>query len=150
MLLLNLCTAFFMLVASNCKTNSNSSSNRTDEEHPKLSKTVYHEPVWKPPIALPLTKGVAAPDRPFYVKVHNVDINGYCGGVVLKFPRHVPALVVITAAHCISEYICTVCFKNMDHDYNYTPSGNTRHTKQIINNNKTPAEHRDFSASTEP
>ena len=103
MLLLYLYTAFFMFVASKCMHNSNISSNRTDEEYQKLSKTVYHEPVWKPPIALPLTKGVAAPDRPFYVKVHNLDKNVYCGGVVLKFPRQVPLLIVITAAHCISE-----------------------------------------------
>ena len=89
-----------------------------------MSKTVYHEPVWEPPIALPLTKGVAAPDRPFYVKVQNLDENSYCGGTVLKFPP--PKLIVITAAHCISEYHIQGMFQKIWNMFPITsPNGHT-------------------------
>ena len=106
MLLLILYTALFIFVASECMHNSsisssNSSRNSTAKDNPNLSKTFYREPFWEPPIALPLTKAVEAPDRPFFVKVYNLDTNDFCGGTVLKYPP--PSLIVITAAHCIGE-----------------------------------------------
>ena len=136
MLLLNLYTGFIMFVASKCMLNSNSStnssSNSTDKKYPTMSKTVYHEPVWEPPIALPITKGVAAPHRPFYVKVHNLDKNVYCGGAVLKFPP--PKLIVITAAHCISEYHMHRMFQNFGPCFQLHPQITTRRYEASIKN----------------